>query len=47
MFHVLGQHLSMRRRILRGRDDRQRLTEDIVVLARRYGRYGYRRALRS
>ena len=27
----------------RGRDDEERLTADIVELARRYGRYGYRR----
>ena len=40
---VLGQHRSTQRRIPRGRDDEQRLTEDIVALARRYGRYGYRK----
>ncbi|MAM94410.1 MULTISPECIES: IS3 family transposase [Bacteria] len=40
---VLGQHRSTQRRIPRGRDDEQQLTEDIVALARRYGRYGYRK----
>jgi hypothetical protein len=27
----------------RGRDDEQRLTADIIELARQYGRYGYRK----
>lgn len=40
---MLGQHRSTQRRIPRGRDDEQQLTEDIVALARRYGRYGYRK----
>src|SRR5690606_41854446 len=40
---VLGQHRSTQRRIPRGRDDEQQLTEDIGALARRYGRYGYRK----
>ncbi|NKE75350.1 IS3 family transposase [Ochrobactrum sp. MC-1LL] len=40
---VLGQHRSTQRHIPRGRDDEQQLTEDIVALARRYGRYGYRK----
>nr|WP_199262220.1 IS3 family transposase [Paracoccus binzhouensis] len=40
---VLGQHRSTQRRIPRGRDDEQQLTEDIVALARQYGRYGYRK----
>ena len=39
---MLGQHRSTQRRIPRGRDDEQ-LTEDIVALARQYGRYGYRK----
>jgi putative transposase len=26
-----------------GRDDEQRLTADIIELARQYGRYGYRK----
>jgi hypothetical protein len=40
---VLGQHRSTQRRIPRGRDDEERLTADIVELARQYGRYGYRK----
>ena len=27
----------------RGRDDEERLTADIIKLARQYGRYGYRK----
>lgn len=40
---VLGQHRSTQRRVPRGRDDEEQLTEDIVALAREYGRYGYRK----
>jgi putative transposase len=40
---VLGQHRSTQRRIPTGRDDEERLTADIVELARQYGRYGYRK----
>ena len=40
---VLGQHRSTQRRIPRGRDDEDRLVADMIELARRYGRYGYRR----
>ena len=40
---ALGQHRSTQRKTPRGRDDEARLTADIVELARRYGRYGYRR----
>jgi len=40
---VLGQHRSTQRKSPRGRDDEQRLTADIIALARDYGRYGYRR----
>jgi len=40
---VLGQHRSTQRRIPRGRDDEERLTADIIELARQYGRYGYRK----
>jgi putative transposase len=40
---VLGQHRSTQRRIPRGREDEERLTADIVELARQYGRYGYRK----
>src|SRR5687767_3093219 len=40
---VLGQHRSTQRKPPRGRDDEDQLTADIVELARRYGRYGYRK----
>jgi transposase InsO family protein len=40
---VLGQHRSTQRKAPRGRDDEERLTADIVELARQYGRYGYRK----
>ncbi len=40
---ALGQHRSTQRQTPRGRGDEERLTADIVELARRYGRYGYRR----
>ncbi len=40
---ALGQHRSTQRQTPRGRDDEERLTADIVELARRYGRYGTRR----
>jgi len=30
----------------RGRDDEERLTADIIALARQYGRYGYRKVQR-
>jgi putative transposase len=40
---VLGQHRSTQRRRPQGRGDEERLTADIVELARRYGRYGYRK----
>jgi hypothetical protein len=40
---ALGQHRSTQRKIPRGRDDEEPLTADIVELARRYGRYGYRK----
>ena len=39
---ALGQHRSTQRKVPRGRDDEQRLTADIIELARQYGRYGYR-----
>ncbi len=39
---VLGQHRSTQRKVPQGRPDEDRLTEDIIELARRYGRYGYR-----
>lgn len=40
---VLGQHRSTQRKVVRTADDEAALTADIVELARRYGRYGYRR----
>ena len=40
---ALGQHRSTQRKVPRGRDDEERLTADIVALARLYGRYGYRK----
>ena len=40
---ALGQHRSTRRQAPRGRDDEERLTADIIELARQYGRYGYRK----
>jgi putative transposase len=40
---ALGQHRSTQRKVPRGRDDEARLTADIVELAHRYGRYGYRK----
>ena len=39
---MLGQHRSTQRKVPRGRDDEERLTADIIELARQYGRYGYR-----
>ena len=39
---MLGQHRSTQRKP-RGRDDEERLTADIIALARQYGRYGYRK----
>lgn len=40
---VLGQHRSTQRKVPVGRADEAALTADIVALATRYGRYGYRR----
>ena len=40
---VLGQHRSTQRKAPRGRADEAGLTSDIIALATRYGRYGYRR----
>src|SRR3712207_5506142 len=40
---ALGQYRSTQRELPWGRDDEERLTADIVELARRYGRYGYRK----
>src|SRR5205814_4799568 len=40
---ALGQHRSTQRKMPRGREDEERLTADIVELARQYGCYGYRK----
>jgi hypothetical protein len=40
---VLGQHRSTQGKVPCGADDEEALTEDIVALAKQYGRYGYRR----
>ena len=40
---LLGQHRSTQRKAARTADDEAALTAGIVELARRYGRYGYRR----
>lgn len=40
---VLGQHRSVQRYAANPRPDEDALTAAIVVLASRYGRYGYRR----
>ncbi len=40
---VLGQHRSTQRKKPRGTPDEEALTADIIRLASRYGRYGYRR----
>ncbi|MGB6922773.1 MAG: IS3 family transposase, partial [Methyloceanibacter sp.] len=40
---ALGQHRSTQRKVPRGPEDEERLTADIIELARLYGRYGYRK----
>jgi len=40
---ALGQHRSTQRKVPRGRDDEEVLTADLVALAEKYGRYGYRK----
>ena len=40
---ALGQHRSTQRKVPRGREDEERLTADMIALARQYGRYGYRK----
>ena len=40
---ALGQHRSTQRKAPRTPDDETRLTADILELAKRFGRYGYRR----
>jgi hypothetical protein len=40
---ALGQHRSTQRKIPRGRDDEEQLTDDLVALVREHGRLGYRK----
>ena len=40
---ALGQHRSTQRKVPRGFEDEERLTADLIALAKKYGRYGYRR----
>ena len=40
---ALGQHRSTQRKIPRGREDEEQLTEDLVALVREHGRLGYRK----
>ncbi len=40
---ALGQHRSTQRKAPRGREDAERLVTDVIELARKYGRYGYRK----
>lgn len=40
---MLGQHRSTQRKVPCGADDEAALIEDIIELAKQYGRYGYRR----
>ena len=40
---ALGQHRSTQRKIARGRDDEEQLTDDLVALVREHGRLGYRK----
>jgi transposase InsO family protein len=40
---VLGQHRSTQRKAPRAAEDEAALTADVVEVAKRYGRYGYRR----
>lgn len=40
---VLGQHRATQRHVPKSKEDEERLVEDMIELAREYGRYGYRR----
>jgi len=42
-YAALGQHRSTQRKVPRGPEDEERLTADIIELARLYSRYGYRK----
>jgi len=39
---ALGQHHSTQRKVPQSGADEERLTDDIIELADKYGRYGYR-----
>ena len=39
---ALGQHRSTQRKVPQGRADEERLTDSIIELADKYGRFGYR-----
>ena len=39
---ALGQHRSTQRKVPQGHAEEERLTDDIIELADKYGRYGYR-----
>ena len=39
---TLGQHRSTQRKVPQSRADEEWLTDDIIELADKYGRYGYR-----
>ena len=40
---MIGQHRSTQRKAPKDNADEQRLTADVIELARQYGRYGYRK----
>jgi hypothetical protein len=40
---ALGQHRSTQRKVPRGREDEEKLTDNLVALAREHGRLGYRK----
>jgi len=40
---ALGQHRSTQRKAPRGKEDEEQLRADLIELARKYGRYGYRK----
>jgi putative transposase len=42
---VLGQYRSTQPKVPCGADDEQALTDDIISLARQYGRFGHRRVM--
>lgn len=43
MCRVLGQHRSTQRKLPQSKEDEERLTADIIALAREHGRLGYRK----